>query len=698
MFKKRVFVYCTAITGSICLLFSVAKGQTALTPIDTAIRLDEAIVRGYISQQPLLQTPASVGLVSKNQLINHSGETVLPAINTIPGVRMEERSPGSYRLSLRGSSLRSPFGIRNVKVYLDEFPLTDAGGNTYLNLIDSKSIQGLEVLKGPDGSLFGANSGGVVLVDVTGKQSDDRLLSVDVNGGSYGLFHQSAFFQKKWNGSQLNVNQGIQRSDGYRENSAMKRYYLQLAHQWQYTSSSRLKVLALYSDMNYQTPGGLNEAQFLADPKQARPAAGPNPGAVSQHAQIDNKTFFGGISNETQITSSLKHIVSIFGTHTDFTNPFITNYEMRDEDNIGLRSYFDLSGKTFSESISWRWNLGLEWQKSYHDIYNYDNNGGDRGSLQTADGINSDQHFYFTRVNVNVADRLMVEGAISLNYYKYIFESIPPTDAEKGKRNFPSQWMPRVALSYLLTPQFAWRASASRGYSTPTTAEIRPSNTIINTDLNAETGWSYETGFRLETFNNRVQVDASVFNYQMESAIVRRLDEGGNEFFTNAGGTKQTGVEALVSAWLLPANNSRFVRGLVVRSSYTYSHFEFRDYSDAEHDYSGNRLTGVPRNSVVSNFTIRFPKGFAFFSQYNYTSKIPLNDANSVFAANYNLLEANISWQGIVGKKTGMRVFLSGDNLLNETYSLGNDINAFGNRYYNAAALRSFNVGVTISI
>src|SRR3546814_10632104 len=105
----------------------------------------------------------------------------------------------------------------------------------------------------------------------------------------------------------------------------------------------------------------------------------------------------------------------------------------------------------------------------------------------------------------------------------------------------------------------------------------------------------------------------------MKSAIVRRLDDGGNEFFTNAGGTQQTGVEALVSAWLLPANNSKFVRGLVVRSSYTYSLFEFRDYSNADQDYSGNRLTGVPRNSLVSHFTIRFPKGFSFFSQYNYT-------------------------------------------------------------------------------
>ncbi|MEJ0103149.1 MAG: hypothetical protein WDO19_11585 [Bacteroidota bacterium] len=39
-------------------------------------------------------------------------------MNNTPGVRMEERSPGSYRLNLRGSTLRSPFGVRNVKVYL----------------------------------------------------------------------------------------------------------------------------------------------------------------------------------------------------------------------------------------------------------------------------------------------------------------------------------------------------------------------------------------------------------------------------------------------------------------------------------------------------------------------------------------------------------------------------------------------------
>ena len=78
---------------------------------------------------------------------------------------MEERSPGSFRLAIRGSSLRSPFGVRNVKVYWNGIPFTDAGGNTYLNLFDFNSIANIEVIKGPGGSMYGAGTGGVVLLE-----------------------------------------------------------------------------------------------------------------------------------------------------------------------------------------------------------------------------------------------------------------------------------------------------------------------------------------------------------------------------------------------------------------------------------------------------------------------------------------------------------------------------------------------------
>ena len=144
--------------------------------------------------------------------------SLVNAMNTIPGVRMEERSPGSYRLSIRGSLLRSPFGVRDVKIYFDEMPLTDAGGNTYLNAIDFHGIQNIEVLKGPDGSLFGANSGGVVLLNPISKYDKGNYVSGGVDLGSYQLVHDHTELQQTWGNDQLNINQAYESYGGYRQN------------------------------------------------------------------------------------------------------------------------------------------------------------------------------------------------------------------------------------------------------------------------------------------------------------------------------------------------------------------------------------------------------------------------------------------------------------------------------------------------
>ena len=77
---------------------------------------------------------------------------------------MEERSPGSYRINIRGSSLRSPFGVRNVKVYWNDIPVTDAGGNTYFNQFAWNNFSSIEVVKGPVGSMYGAGTGGLLIM------------------------------------------------------------------------------------------------------------------------------------------------------------------------------------------------------------------------------------------------------------------------------------------------------------------------------------------------------------------------------------------------------------------------------------------------------------------------------------------------------------------------------------------------------
>ena len=184
---------------TIALLFSMLVNFSfAQSKVDSVQKVGEIVIRAYLSEQPILRVPSSVSLISNKQLRDQPGISMLPALNSVPGIRMEERSPGSYRLSIRGSSLRSPFGVRNVKVYLDEFPLTDAGGNTYLNLIDVNSIHNIEVLKGPDGSLFGANSGGVVLLNPVDNRANSSWASAGISSGSYGLFQEKIAVQKKF--------------------------------------------------------------------------------------------------------------------------------------------------------------------------------------------------------------------------------------------------------------------------------------------------------------------------------------------------------------------------------------------------------------------------------------------------------------------------------------------------------------------
>lgn len=677
------------------LTISVAHGQNTILKTDTSKTLKTVTIKAYLSDQPVLNIPASVSVLGPAQLKLQADNSMVSALNTVPGVKMEERSPGSYRLSIRGSLLRSPFGVRDVKVYFDEIPLTDAGGNTYLNAIDVNSVKSIEILKGPDGSLFGANSGGVVILRPVLNTADSNYVSLGLNGGSYGLIHENTTIQNRTSNNQLNISQAYQSYGGYREHSYMQRHYIQAADRYTISANDQLKFLGLYSDLSYETPGGLTLAQMQADPQSARLATQTVPGAIDQQIGITTKVLLGGLVNDAQLSNHLKNVLAIYGMHVDFANPFITNYEQRAENTYGLRTYFELDGGP--PQYNWKINFGLEWQQTNAGINNYDNNQGIRGNPQTLDKINTNQHFIFGRYTADIVKRLHVEGALSLNYYDYSFKNLYPLNQSVfTQRNFSVQLMPRLALSYQLTNDFIARASVSRGYSTPTTAEVRPTDNVINTGLQAQTGWNYETGLRLRNHDETLLLDASVFYYRIQNSIVRRLHPDETEYYVNAGGTNQTGVEISFTDWLIHQNNVQFIRGLQFNTAYTLSSYFFRDYSDATTNYSGNPLTGVPRHVLVSSVQVKLPQYFYVFVQHNYTASIPLNDAHNIFAPQYHLLQAKAGWTHPFTQKTKLEIYAGADNLLNAHYSLGNDLNAVGNRYFNPSPLRNYFAGFNL--
>jgi outer membrane receptor for ferrienterochelin and colicin len=80
----------------ILLTFTIAASaqQRDSLHTDTTRTLKEVTVKGYLTEQPVLSAPASVGLINAGQLKLQSSNSFIPALNTVPGIRAEERSPG----------------------------------------------------------------------------------------------------------------------------------------------------------------------------------------------------------------------------------------------------------------------------------------------------------------------------------------------------------------------------------------------------------------------------------------------------------------------------------------------------------------------------------------------------------------------------------------------------------------------------
>lgn len=675
----------------------LAGAQTfAQTKQDTTRKLNEVVIKPYFSVQPRIRATGSIGLIDQTMLEKQPATSLVSTMNTIPGVRMEERSPGSYRLSIRGSLLRSPFGIRNVKIYFDEFPLTDAGGNTYLNALDVSAIASLQILKGPQSGLYGANSGGVILIQPQDLSDNQTVTKLNMEGGSFGSFHEQATVNQQFHKYTLNLTQAYQQSDGYRDHSAMDRKYFQAFQKWDYAKKASLKALLFFSDLHYNTPGGLTEVQYQQNPRLSRPATADTKSAIEQNAGIYSKTIYGGISNDWKINDQIRQVTAVFSTYTDFKNPFITNYEKRKEFSLGLRTYIAYTQKT--EKLNWDLHLGLESMKTGTDFNNYDNNFGAPAALQASDRLNAAANFAFAHLNLDLLEKLLLEVSVSANLYQYDYKSLAPVKIAKKTNRFDTQFMPRAALSYLINKELALKASVSKGYSPPTLAEVRASDNVINVDLQPEYGWNYETGLKYQAIHNRLWVDLTGFYYHLKSAIVRRLNENNTQYFINAGGTKQWGLETESSLQIITPNTSNIIRALQLRNSFSWSNFKFENYIDKTSNFSGNELTGVPKKVLVSSIDMALPKNYSIFVQHNFTSRIPLNDANTVYAKKYHLLQARMDKKNIHLGNLPLTLFIGADNILNEKYSLGNDLNAIGGRYFNAAATRNFYGGLQLSL
>ena len=679
--KKIIFVF----------LFSgnAVFAQTT-TGVDSLQLLENIIVKAYDQNRSLIDVAAPVSVTGQAQLNRFGNMSILPALNITPGVSMEERSPGSYRLNIRGSSLRSPFGVRDVKIYLNDIPLTDPTGNTYLNQLSFYNFSSIEIIKGPASSLYGAGIGGAMLIHTLPANWKEGV-SLDYSTGSFNTNSLNANVNTGNADHENSFNYSHQVSDGYRQQAKMRRDIVSWESLLKASDKQTLHAYMSYSDLYYQTPGGLTLAQYHADPKQARPGSGSQPGAVQNQAAIYQKTFLTGFSNEYQFNDRWHNTTSLYGSYTEFINPNIRVYEYRKEPHFGGRSVFGYKRKI--GNTNFQLDFGTEAQQGFFNTRDFGNQLGVADSLQTDDNLNNWQYMFFAQTDFELPHGWTITGGASLNKSAIQDVNLASKPSTTQRRVFKNKLPAHLAVLKQVNNNVSVYGSVAAGFSPPTVSEVLRSDGLFGTNLQPENGIDYEVGIKGSVLQSKLFFDISGFLFDLKNTIVQRIDSSNVYYYVNAGSTKQNGMEAYISYQLVDAPK-RFINSAKLFASYAWHDFHYGSFKQVNSDFSKNRLPGAAPNVVVSGLDVTSKTGGYIFITYNYTDKIALNDANTAYTSSYSLLGARLGFKKDFGKRTGGEIFGGVENIFDTKYSLGNDINAFGGRYYNAAAGRNYYIGI----
>ncbi|WP_035363246.1 TonB-dependent receptor plug domain-containing protein, partial [Acetobacter pasteurianus] len=123
----------------------------------TPAKNEQILVTG-LSRSSALTRPAGQTTYSsdRSNFANQVGQSVADMVVTIPGVSFTQgNGPRDTNVSIRGSGDRQSWGLKNIQVLEDGFPMTQPDGTARADLIDPHAYQGVDVFEGPASTLYG---------------------------------------------------------------------------------------------------------------------------------------------------------------------------------------------------------------------------------------------------------------------------------------------------------------------------------------------------------------------------------------------------------------------------------------------------------------------------------------------------------------------------------------------------------------
>ena len=188
---NRAALLISSAVGAALLAQAPAFAADAEGPKSNVSIVEEIVVTAQKREQTLIDIPQSISVISGDTLETQQATNFTDYLKLVPGLQLVQASPGQGRLVLRGVNAG---GVAStVAVYMDETPFGSSSalvnGGVLAGDFDTFDVARIEVLRGPQGTLYGASSMGGLLKfvtntpDTSGYSAKGQVALEDTKGG-----------------------------------------------------------------------------------------------------------------------------------------------------------------------------------------------------------------------------------------------------------------------------------------------------------------------------------------------------------------------------------------------------------------------------------------------------------------------------------------------------------------------------------
>jgi vitamin B12 transporter len=590
-------------------------GAAPAAPAGDVRRADPVVVTATRSEQPLEEIGASVTVVPEEAMRVQEYRAVDEVLRTIPGVQVQTSgSPGKLStIRIRGANPTQVQvlidGVRVKSLTSGDFDFAD------LTLDD---VERIEVLRGPQSTLYGADAIGGVVNVITKRGQGPPSALLDFEAGNYETFRERAGVSGStgpWSyslGASRVDFQGQFDNDEHNVTSANARVGYALPNKGEVSLTGR------FQDGHLGIPFATVFPDFDANREQ------------------DQQLWLLSLEWRQPWTSMWEHKVRVSAVDETLT---LTD-EADSAHPFGFTS--DISSRRleaewyhFIKPVRWTTiTLGGEYRNEVGEV---------KGSYKET----IDSWALVLQDQLTLFDRLYLTAGVRYD----------------GNSAFEDKATARVALSYLLkATDTRLKASWGQGFRAPTFNELffpafAPCPPFGNPNLKPEESNSWDAGVEQHLWERRIRLAATYFRNDYKNLIQPTLTDPTNFCFEaqNVGKASSEGVE--VEGSVMP------VDGLVLALAYTYT--------DSEDRTTGDPLRRVAPNALSVTATWEPLPGLALSGEVLVMSSqfeapdLPRNPGYTVVnaAAAYRLPIKR--W----GSLSNVTLHLRATNILNENYS-----------------------------